>query len=399
MTASASSQPLFEDITAKAGIDFQHQAGGEKFFVPRSIGSGVAIFDCDNDGRLDIYFIQNAGPGSDVNNQLFRQQEDLSFVNVSDGSGLDIDGWGMGCAAGDVNNDGRVDLLITEYGAIRLLLNQSTAGTVKFVDVTSNANLANPSWGTSASFFDYDRDGWLDLIVSNYLDYDPSRRCTDAGGREDFCGPQSFGPLVARIFHNLGAASGNEDANDSLALPRFEDVTVNSGIASATGKGLGVVCADFDGDGWQDVFIANDGVPNTLWVNQRNEQFTDEAGQRGLAYNALGEAEADMGVALGDANADGLFDVFVTHRATETHTLWLQSPQGIFIDQTATSGITRAAWRGTGFGTAMSDIDNDGDLDLVMVNGRVLRFGGELPETPSDVNEFWRAYANETKYS
>ncbi len=377
---------LFADVTEKSRLAFRQQAGGDPYFVPRSIGSGAAFFDFDNDGRLDVYLIQNAGPGTGVKNQLFRQHDDHTFENISEGSGLDIDGFGMGVAAGDVNNDGRVDVLVTEYGGIRLFLNQTTGSEVRFTDVTDRADVDNPLWSTSASFFDYDRDGWLDLVVVNYLDYDPSRRCTDAGGRLDFCGPNSFAPIVARLFHNRGSKTES-------ALPSFEDVTVSSGLATRPGAGLGVVCADFDGDHWQDIFIANDGVPNTLWINQKDGTFAEKGGQLGVAYNVVGEAEADMGIACGDVNADGTLDIFVTHRASETHTLWLKHASGIFFDETANSGITKTAWRGTGFGTALSDFDNDKDLDLAIVNGRVLRHAGPLPETSADLDQFWRPYA------
>ena len=385
--------PLFLDVTDKSRIEFRHQAGGDTYFVPRSIGSGGAFFDFDNDGSLDVYLIQNAGPGTGVKNQLFRQLEDLTFENISEGSGLDIDGYGMGVAVGDVNNDGLIDVLVTEYGGVRLFLNKSTVSQVRFLDVTRASQLDNPGWGTSASFFDYDRDGWLDLIVVNYLDYDPSRRCTDAGGRLDFCGPQSFAPVVARLFRNLGPVTESDASEQGSTPPLFKDVTVSAGIASHPGAGLGVLCADFDGDHWQDIFVANDGVPNTLWINKRNGTFVEEGLQRGVAYNALGEAEADMGIAYGDANADGTLDIFVTHRASETHTLWLKHASGIFIDQTTTSAITKTAWRGTGFGTALSDFDNDGDLDLAIVNGRVLRHAGPMAESPPDLDVFWRPYA------
>ncbi len=393
LPAPLGTKPLLAENTASSGIQFQHQAGGAPYFVPRSIGSGVALIDVDDDGRLDLYFVQNAGPGSGVTNRLFQQRADHTFIDISAESGLAVDGFGMGCAAGDVNNDGRVDLLLTEYGGIRLFLNESTPSGVRFVDVTQDANLENRSWGTSASFFDYDRDGWLDLVVANYLDYDPSRRCTDAGGREDFCGPQVFAPVVARLFRNLGGSATGGTSPGASPPARFEDVTIASGLAAKTGAGLGVVSADFTGDHWPDVFLANDGVPNTLWVNQHDGTFTEEAGRRGLAYNALGEAEADMGVGLGDVDGNGFFDLLVTHRATETHTLWLQEAQGEFIDHTPSSGITRTSWRGTGFGTALCDLDNDGDLDLPIVNGRVLRFANEHPATPADVEPFWRPYA------
>ncbi|MCA9148576.1 MAG: CRTAC1 family protein [Planctomycetales bacterium] len=389
---AAPQQSLLEDVTETAGVNFKHVAGGERFFVPRSIGSGAALFDCDGDGLLDLYLIQNAGPESQIRNQLFRQQGDQTFVDISAESGLGVDGYGMGCAAGDVNNDGRVDLVLSEYGRIRMFLNQTEDNRVRFVEV-SNVGLENPAWGSSLAFTDYDRDGRLDLVVANYLDYDPSRECLDAGGREDFCGPQSFGTVVARLFHNEGNASTNNDTSSSVMNVRFRDVTIESQLVTRPGKGLGVLCADFNGDGWCDIFLANDGVPNTLWINRHDGTFSEDAGRFGMAYNAMGEAQADMGVAWGDVNADGRFDLFVTHRATETHTLWSQVAPGNFVDLTPTTGITKTSWRGTGFGTALLDLDNDGDQDLAVVNGRVLRFSGSLQSTAPDVDAFWQPYA------
>ena len=380
-----SKQEQFRDVTHESGISFTQVAGGDDYFVPRSIGSGVAIFDANGDNRLDLYLIQNAGPDGAASNQFYLQLPDGSFDDATDAAGLRHSGWGMGAIAGDINNDGLIDLLITEYGGIRCYLNRSSENNVRFVDITEQSGLRNPAWGTSASLFDYDRDGWLDLVVVNYLEYDPSRRCTDASGRQDFCGPQSFPPTVARLFRNLGS---NQDA-------QFEDVTITAGLATSLGAGLGVICSDFDGNQWPDIFVANDGVANTLWMNQGDGTFVEEATQRGVAYNALGQAEADMGIAFGDVNQDGLFDLFVTHRATETHTLWLQGPRGIFADQTATSGIPRTAWRGTGFGTAFADFDNDGDLDLSLVNGRVLRTLGPVEHLANGLPEFWHAYAQQ----
>ncbi len=375
------------DITETARLVFRHRAGGEPFFVPRSIGSGAALLDADGDGKLDLYLVQNAGPESNVRNCLLRQTSDLQFEDISAGSGLDVAGWGMGCAAGDVNNDGRVDLLLTEYGRIRLFLNDSSTGSVRFRDVTQEAQLENPGWATSVSFLDYDVDGALDLVVVNYLDYDPSRACSDAGGRPDFCGPQVFAPVVARLFRQVPAESRQ-------AIPRFEDVTLASGLGAKPGAGLGVACADFTGDGRIDIFTANDGMPNHLWVQQANGTFSEEAGIRGLAYNAIGQAQANMGVAWGDANGDGRMDLFVTHRANEMHTLWSQQSEGLFADLTVGTGISKTKWRGEGFGTVLADLDRDQDLDLALVNGLVLRAAeDDHADVAADVGEFWRPYA------
>jgi hypothetical protein len=378
--------PWFRDVSREVGIDFVHDAGPlptERYFLPQIIGSGAALFDFDNDGRLDIYLVQNGGPRSAARNRLFHQEADGTFADVSSRSGLDVVGHGMGVAAGDINNDGRPDVLLTEYGGIRLFLNR---GDGTFADISRQAGLVNPHWATSACFVDYDRDGWLDLVVVNYVDYDPTRVC-DAGGRSDYCPPWSFQGRVARLYRNRGGSGRGGPAG-------FEDVTVAAGLGRTPGPGLGVLAADFDGDGWPDILVANDAQPNRLWINRRDGTFRDEAAQRGLAYNGLGQPQGNMGIALGDVDGGGRFAVFITHLNEELHTLWTQESPGRFRDRTAAAGLAASRWHGTGFGTAFGDFDNDGALDLAVVNGSVSRAklslsgqdGGRLP--PS-----WRAYA------
>jgi hypothetical protein len=230
---------------------------------------------------------------------------------------------------------------------------------------------------------DYDRDGWLDLVIANYVDYDPTWPCNGPTVR-DFCAPKTFKGRVSRLFHNEGK---------DVKAPhvKFRDVTESSGLGRVAGPGLGVVCADFDGDGWPDIFIANDGAPNRLWINQKNGTFLEEAVQRGIAYNAMGQAQAGMGIALGDVDGDGLFDVFVTHLAEETHTLWKQKPRGLFLDKTADTGIVASASRGTGFGTVLVDFDHDGILDLAIVNGRV---AARAKVEDWSLGPFWSAYGD-----
>jgi enediyne biosynthesis protein E4 len=372
----------FEDITARSGLDFVHDSGATgDYFMPESIGSGGAMLDFDNDGRLDLYLVHHASPESKSRNRLYHQGNDGRFRDVSDGSGLDVTGYGMGVAVGDLNNDGLVDLLLTEYGRIRLFLN---LGQGKFQDHTHVAGLENTRWGTSAAFFDYDRDGWLDLVLVNYVDYSPSQKCYDTRGLIEYCGPQGMQGSATRLYHNQGAQPGTG--------LRFEDVTVSSLIATKTGSSLGVFCADFDGDRWPDIFITDDGQPNRLFINQRNGTFREEAALRGLAYNALGGTAANMGIAFGDVDGDGLFDLFVTHLVWEQHTLWQQGPRGLFQDQSGRRGLAHLGMSGTAFGTVMADFNQDGAPDLAWVNGLIKRGDDPGPYLPG-MNPFWNAYA------
>jgi hypothetical protein len=241
------------------------------------------------------------------------------------------------------------------------------------------------------AFLDYDRDGWLDLIVVSYVDYDPTWVCSGPTGSRDYCAPKTFKGRVSRLFHNEGGHLGAAGQAAQGPRAQFRDVTEPSGLSRVPGPGLGVICADFDGDGWPDIFIANDGAPNRLWINGRNGTFTEEAVQRGIAFNGMGKAEAGMGIALGDIDGDGLFDIFVTHLAEETHTLWKQGPPGLFRDVTAHSGVVSPTARGTGFGTVLTDFDHDGVLDLAIVNGRV---AARTSVKDNSLGPFWSAYGD-----
>ena len=372
----------FEDVTDAVGLDFVHDCGPTgSYFMPQAMGSGGA-FIRDGDGTLYIYLMQNAGPDSKSINRLYRREPDGNFKDVTDGSGLGVAGYGMGVAVGDVNNDGLPDVLLTEYGRVRLFLNK---GGGKFTDVTKEAGLDNPLWATSAAFFDYDRDGWLDLIVVNYKDYDPKVECYSPRGDKNFCTPPHFPDVPSKLFHNVSSKPGG--------VPRFEDVSFASNIGRLPGPGLGVVCADFNGDGWPDVFVSDDGEPNRLWINQHDGTFKDEAVSRGLAYTATGKAFAGMGVGVGDVDNRGMLDLFVTHLGSETNTLWKQGPRGQFTDHTVEAGLTSSRSRGTGFGALMADFDLKGALDVAVVNGRVLR-GGPAKDTPLG---FWETYAEQNQ--
>jgi hypothetical protein len=373
----------FEEITARSGVRFRHAAGPTgHYFLPQVMGSGVAVLDVDNDGRFDLLFLNNA-PQDGHTHQLYRQQADGRFRDATRGSGLDHCGAGMGVAVGDIDNDGWVDVYISQYQGGRLFRNQ---GNGTFTDVTTQAGVALPHWGTSCSFCDYDRDGWLDLVVVHYVDYDPSDLCTVGSGRADFCPPNHFKGTASRLFRNRGTGS------DGRWLG-FTDVSVTAGLAARPSNGLGIVCADFDGDGWTDLFIANDARPNHLWINNRNGTFSEQAVLRGVAYDGAGHALADMGVTLADVDNDGRLDLFVTHLTSELHTLWRQDVPGQFRDVTRGAGLANPRWRGTGFGTIAVDFNHDGHTDLAVVNGRIARARVPSPNIRPDLPAFWHDYA------
>jgi hypothetical protein len=377
--SEAQGPPWFSDVTKELGIHFIHDGGPKDglFFMPQQVGSGMALFDFDGDGLLDLYLMNNGGPKGRPN-QLFKQMKDGTFKNVSKGSNLDFADHCMGVAVGDFNNDGKPDLLVTMYGGVRLFLN---LGNGKFKDVTKAAGLNNPAWTTSAAFLDYDRDGWLDLVIVNYVDYDKTLACTGASGLRDYCAPKASKPIVSKLYRNLG-----KQADGTI---KFQDVSLTSNIGRKPGPGLGVIVHDFDGDGYPDIFVANDGMANHLWMNQRDGTFVEEAVQRGVAYNAMGVAEANMGIGLGDVDGDGMQDLFVTHLSSETNTLWIQGPRGAFRDQTAQTRMNRPKWRATGFGTVLGDFDQNGWLDAVVLNGRVAR---QKPVPDSPLGPFWSMY-------
>jgi hypothetical protein len=368
LAAPPPASDLFVDRAAEWGLAFTYATGasGELYF-PEIMGGGGALFDSDGDGDLDVFLVQGhslkpgaAAAGPAAWGRLFRNDLEGSvprFVDVTEASGIRATGYGMGVAAGDYDNDGRVDLYLTNFGPNQLWRNN---GDGTFTDVTAKAGAGDPRWSVGAAFADLDRDGWLDLFVVNYVDYsvENNLRCFAASTRRDYCGPSSFAPATSRLLRNRGDGT-------------FEDVSLRSGVGRKAGPGLGVVADDLDGDGWLDLFVANDGAANFLWLNQRDFTFREDGLLAGVALNAAGKAEAGMGIAAGDADGDGDDDLLLTHLTAETNTLYVNLGGGLFEDATARSGLGAPSLPYTGFGTGWLDIDNDGRLDLAVFNGAV----------------------------
>ena len=370
LLAQRPAPPLFfTDITADSGIAFTHTNGATgELFLPEVIGSGGALFDFDNDGDLDLLAVQGdavrqqpratAGPRT----RLYRNdvprtgQRFIRFTEVTDASGLDVSGYGMGAATGDYNNDGRVDVYVTGLGASRMLRNN---GDGTFADVTAITRTSDSRWATSATFFDYDRDGWLDLFVVHYVDFavDMRRACFGADSSRDYCNPSVYAPVPARLLHN------DRDGT-------FSDVTSRAGMLRAPARGLGVFAADFNGDGWLDLYVANDGDPNHLWINRTGSGvFTDEALLAGVAVNRHGQPQGSMGVDAVDADGDGDEDLFVTNLDNEGNTFYRNIGSMLYEDRTVEAGLFKLGF--TGFGTRFVDYDNDGWPDVAIVNGAV----------------------------
>lgn len=371
-------EEIFSDRTKEAGIDFVHFNGmtGSHFY-PETMGSGVALFDYDNDGDLDIFIVQGAvlgpkdagpplfPPQLPLRGRLYRNDSvhnpdgtcTLKFVDVTEQSGIRAEGYGMGVTAADFNNDGLVDLYITNYGHNQLWRNN---GDGTFTDVTAESGTDVPGWSICACFFDYDRDGWLDLFVANYLDFRFANlvRCASPSGMPDYCGPVQHNPIPNRLFRNRRDGT-------------FEDVTARSGIGSEFNGAMGAVCADFNGDGWPDIFVSNDSRPNLLWINQHDGTFKNEALIAGCALDRDGKAQSGMGVDAGDLLGHGFEDLVVPTLTGQHADLFSNDGKGLFDDVSYESGVAQATRRFTGFGVGMLDYDNDGSLDLFIVNGAV----------------------------
>ena len=370
LSAYADLQPVqFADVTAEAGIHFRHVNGAKgDYHLPETIGAGGAFFDYDNDGALDLYLVNSSNwPGvhseESTTSVLYRNNGDGIFTDVTATAGVDNAGnYGQGVAVGDYDNDGNRDLYVTNFGP-NVLYHNNGDGT--FTNVTGQAGVGDPLWSSSATFFDYDRDGNLDLYVVNYVHYSldiPYRPCGDHGIRS-YCHPSLFEGAPDQLYHNNGDGT-------------FTDVTQAAGITDIggpfQGKGLGVVAADFNNDGNLDIYVANDDTPNYLFYNNGDGTFTEIALLAGCAYSFDGVAQAGMGVDAADYNGDGFLDIFVTNLSYETNTLYRNNGDGTFTDASYEAQLGQESYLFVGFGTGFFDYDNDGHTDVFIANGHVI---------------------------
>jgi hypothetical protein len=355
----------FTEISREAGLDFVHRHGGTgaKYMI-ETMGSGGGVLDYDGDGREDLYLVQ-AGPlpgsrgAGGSRNALFRNEGNGRFRDVTLEAGASGRGYGMGFCSGDVDNDGDPDVYLTVFGENVFLLNR---GDGTFAEATREAGLGDRLWGSSCALADVNGDGALDLYIANYVDYTfaKNKPCGDIPrGILSYCHPDAYDGVSGVLYRN------NLDGT-------FTDVTREAGLHHPEGKGLGVVFGDYDGDGDQDIYVANDSVANFLFVNDGRGRFTEEALFAGVAYNENGETQAGMGVDMGDLDNDGDPDLFVTNLDMETNSLYRNRGDGSFTDDTYPSGLGVPSLLFVGFGTNFLDFDHDGDLDIFVANGHIL---------------------------
>ncbi len=381
----AQSQGEFRDVAAQAGLTVKLTSGSpDKPYILESMGGGVGLFDYDNDGWLDIYLVNGSTLDAErqgdnpVSNQLYRNNRDGTFTEVTTRAGLADHAWGMGVAVADVDNNGFDDLYITNYGPNRLYLNQ---GNGTFRDFSRESGTEGSAWSSSAAFADYDKDGDLDLYVSNYLEFDPynlpkdSRLCRYRGIRVQ-CGPRGMTATPDRFYENLGGG-------------RFKDAGSRVGLADvAPSYGLGVIWADYDDDGDQDLYVANDSVPNFLFENSGDNTFREVGLLNGVALADDGREQAGMGVDFGDYDNDGDLDLIVTNFSDDYNTLYRNDGDGEFSDVSYVAGLGENSWALLSWGAQFVDLNLDGYVDLLVANGHV------YPEV--DKQELGAAYRQRT---
>lgn len=397
--SSSPRSPLFRDVANEAGLNFHHFIGATgEFYMPEIMGAGVALLDFDNDGDLDVYLVQGTTldegkklgfppptgwkPGNRLFRNMLTETGKLQFEDVTEKAGVGYIGYGMGVAVGDYDNDGFQDLYVTNFG-LNVLYHNNGNGT--FTEVTREAGVDDLHWSTSAAWVDYDGDGDLDLFVGNYVDFTVkgSKRCYAPTGDLDYCTPIAYRAVPSRLFKNLGNG-------------KFTDVTEPSGIGSAYGPALGVLCADFNGDGRTDIYVTNDTAANQLWLNQGDGTFRDGALEAGLAYSMAGLPKAGMGVTADDVENDGGLVVLVTNLSREGATLFRSDGIGLFDDVSAQYGLGEATYNFTGFGVQFFDYDNDGSLDLFIANGAVTLIESQRG-TPYPYSQTKQLFHNEGK--
>ena len=354
----------FRDITAQAGIHFVHNNGAfGKKYLPETMGPGCAFIDYDNDGWPDILLVNGEyspghGKGAPTTPKLYHNNHDGTFTDVTRKAGLAVPMFGLGVAVGDYDNDGYDDLFITALGQSHLFHNN---GNGTFTDVTKAAGLWGPNeFSTGAAWVDYDRDGKLDLVVANYVQWSEKDDlyCTLDGTHKSYCTPESYRGASARLWHNLGNG-------------KFEDVTQKAGFYDATSKSLGVAILDYNGDGWPDILLANDTQPNKLYLNRRDGTFEEKGVSAGIAFSEDGVARAGMGVDAGDYDRSGRTSIIITNFANQMLSLYHNEGNGLFVDEAPRSEVGRATLVTLGFGCFFFDYDNDGWPDIFVADGHI----------------------------
>jgi hypothetical protein len=365
--ALAPAQDSFVDVTAQAALDFVHyNAATEEKYMVETMGSGAAFFDYDGDGLIDIYVLNGAPlPGSAKTavppaDALYRNQGDGTFAEVAATAGVAHTGWGMGATAGDIDNDGDVDLYVTNFGPNVLYINN---GDGTFSDRTASSGVAAGEWSTSAAFGDYDGNGFLDLYVCRYVDFslENHKFCGNLGKNiKAYCHPDVYNVTPSILFRNNGDGT-------------FTDVTQEAGVlVTADGKSLGVVWGDYDNDGDSDIYVANDSMRNFLFRNEGDGRFTDVTLLAGVGYSEDGQTQAGMGTDFADYDGDGWLDIIVTNLDFEYNALYHGGPGGVFTDRSFRAGVAEPSLNFVGFGTFFLDYDNDSWLDLFVANGHII---------------------------